>query len=86
MIAPASSGEYSSSGRIASKRHLAMFHCGSGIAARSGDLLAPVPGFAASKFSKAIQRTKRVQTCDEDLESIARILTGVAGMLKEVES
>ena len=88
MIAPASSGEYSSSGRIASKRHLAMFHCGSGIAARSGDLLAPVrvSGLAASKFSKATQRTKRVQTCDEDLESIARILTGVAGMLKEVES
>jgi hypothetical protein len=45
-----------------------------------------VSGLAASKFSKATQRTKRVQTCDEDLESIARILTGVAGMLKEVES
>ena len=53
--------------------------------ARSVDLLAPVrvPGLAAFKLSKA---TQRVQTCDEDLESIARILTGVAGMLKEVES
>ena len=65
-----------------------MFHCVSGIAARSGGLLAPVwlPGLAASKFSKATQRTKRVQTCDEDLESIARILTGIAGMVKEVKS
>ena len=65
-----------------------MFHCGSGMAARSGNLLSPVraPGLAASKFSKATQRTKRAQTCDEDLESIARTLTGVAGMLKEMES
>jgi hypothetical protein len=58
------------------------------MAARSGDLpaLVRVPGLAASKFSKATQRTKRAQTCDEDLESIARTLTGVAGMLKEMES
>jgi hypothetical protein len=37
-------------------------------------------------FFKAAQRTKQVQIYGEDLESIVRILTGVAGIVKEVKS